>query len=181
MVESTIRYSKSGSSDTASPKLLASVSAAAKTSRRISSICTGVFALADAALLGNRRVTTHWLFAEELKPRFPDVRLEADRIYIVDRPIWTAAGNRAGIDLTLHMLESDYGYDLARAVARILVVDQRRSGGQSQHSALLDMNPKSERIQQALAYARRKLRRCPFRRRPGPRRRPRSAPIQSRV
>jgi transcriptional regulator GlxA family with amidase domain len=141
-----------------SPKLLAFVSAAANTSRRLSSICTGVFALADAALLGNRRVTTHWLFTDELKTPFPEVRLEADRIYIVDGPIWTAAGNSAGIDLTLHMLESDYGSDLARTVARILVVDQQRSGAQSQHSALLDMNPKSDRIQHALAYARRNLR-----------------------
>ena len=109
-------------------------------------------------LLGNRRVTTHWLFTDELKTRFPEVRLEADRIYVVDGPIWTAAGNSAGIDLTLHMLESDYGADLARTVARILVVDQQRSGGQSQHSALLEMNPKSDRIQHALAYARRNLR-----------------------
>jgi transcriptional regulator GlxA family with amidase domain len=140
-----------------SPKLLAFLSSATKTSRRISSICTGVFALADAEMLGNRRVTTHWLFTEDLKARFPDVRLEADRLYIVDGPIWTAAGNSAGIDLTLHMLESDHGSDLARTVARILVVDQQRSGGQSQHSALLDMNPKSDRIQHALAYARRNL------------------------
>ena len=140
-----------------SPKLLAFLSEAAKISRRMSSICTGVFALADAALLGNRRVTTHWLFTDELKARFPEVRLEADRIYIVDGPIWTAAGNSAGIDLTLHMLESDYGQELARTVARILVVDHQRSGGQSQHSALLDMNPKSDRIQHALAYARQNL------------------------
>jgi transcriptional regulator GlxA family with amidase domain len=141
-----------------SPKLLAFLSSAAKTSRRISSICTGVFALADAALLGNRRVTTHWLFTDDLKARFPKVRLEADRIYIVDGPIWTAAGNSAGIDLAQQMLEADYGSDLARTVTRILVVDQQRSGGQSQHSALLDMNPKSDRIQHALAYARRNLR-----------------------
>jgi transcriptional regulator GlxA family with amidase domain len=120
-------------------------------------LVSGVFALADAVMLGNRRVTTHWLFTEDLKARFPEVRLEADRIYIVDRPIWTAAGNSAGIDLTLHMLESDYGSDLARTVARILVVDQQRSGGQSQHSALLNMNPKSDRSQHALAYARRNL------------------------
>jgi transcriptional regulator GlxA family with amidase domain len=99
-----------------SPALLAFIASAVATSRRLSSICTGVFALADAALLGNRRVTTHWLFADELKTRFPEVRLEADRIYIVDGPIWTAAGNSAGIDLTLHMLESDYGSDLARTL-----------------------------------------------------------------
>jgi transcriptional regulator GlxA family with amidase domain len=143
-----------------SPSLLAFISSAAKTSRRISSICTGVFALADAALLGNRRVTTHWLFTDELKTRFPEVRLEEGRIFIVDGPIWTAAGNSAGIDLTLHMLEKDFGSELARSVARILVVDYQRSGGQSQHSALLEMNPKSDRIQKALAYARQNLRKA---------------------
>ncbi len=141
-----------------SASLLDFISSAAKTSRRISSICTGVFALADAGLLGNRRVTTHWLFTDELKTRFPEVRLEEDRIFIVDGPIWTAAGNSAGIDLTLHMLEKDFGSDLAHSVARILVVDYQRSGGQSQHSALLEINPKSDRIQDALAYARQNLR-----------------------
>jgi transcriptional regulator GlxA family with amidase domain len=143
-----------------SPSLLAFVSSAAKTSRRISSICTGVFALADAGVLGTRRVTTHWLFTDEFKTRFPDVRLERDRIFIVDGPIWTAAGNSAGIDLTLHMLEKDFGSDLAHSVARILVVDYQRSGGQSQHSALLEINPKSDRIQHALAYARQNLRKA---------------------
>ena len=92
-----------------------------------------------------------------MRARFPKVRLEEDRIFIVDGPIWTAAGNSAGIDLTLHMLEKDFGPDLARAVARILVVDYQRSGGQSQHSALLEMNPKSDRIQKALVYARQNL------------------------
>ena len=140
--------------------MLAFVSGAAKTSRRISSICTGIFALADAGLLGERRVTTHWLFTDELRTRFPAARLEADRIFIVDGPIWTAAGNSAGIDLTLHMLEKDFGSDLAHSVARILVVDYQRSGGQPQHSALLEMNPKSDRIQNALAYARQNLRKA---------------------
>jgi transcriptional regulator GlxA family with amidase domain len=141
-----------------SAKLLAFIAKAAKASRRLSSICTGVFALADAGLIGERRVTTHWLFTDELKTRFPAIRLEADRIFVVDGPIWTAAGNSAGIDLTLHMLEQDYGPELALAVARILVVDYKRAGGQSQHSALLAMNPKTDRIQDALAHARRNLR-----------------------
>jgi transcriptional regulator GlxA family with amidase domain len=138
--------------------LLEFIAGAAKTARRISSICTGVFALADAGLLGNRRVTTHWLFSDALNTRFPAIRLERDRIFIVDGPIWTAAGNSAGIDLTLHMVEEDFGSALAQTVARILVVEYQRAGGQSQHSALLEMNPKSDRIQSALAYARRNLR-----------------------
>ena len=140
-----------------SPKLLAFIARAAKTSRRMSSICTGVFALAEAGLVEDRRVTTHWLFTDDLKTRFPAIRLEADRLFVVDGPIWTAAGNSAGIDLTLHMLERDFGADIARTVARILVVDTQRSGGQSQHSALLEMSPKADRIQGALAYARQNL------------------------
>jgi transcriptional regulator GlxA family with amidase domain len=137
-----------------SPKLLAFITQSAKTARRISSICTGVFVLADAGLLDGRRATTHWLFTEELKSRFPDVRLEENRIFIVDGHVWTAAGNSAGIDLALFMLESDYGAELALTVAKILVVEHQRAGGQSQQSVLLGMNPKSDRIQTALAYAR---------------------------
>ena len=141
-----------------SPKLLAFIKAAAQTSRRVSSICTGVFALADAGLVDDRRVTTHWLFTDELKTRFPSVRLEADRLFVIDGPIWTAAGNSAGIDLTLHMLEKDLGADVARTVARILVVDSQRAGGQPQQSALLHINPRTDRIQDALAHVRLNLR-----------------------
>jgi transcriptional regulator GlxA family with amidase domain len=137
-----------------SPALRAFVVEAAKVSRRMSSICTGVFALGDADLLDGRRVTTHWAFTEELKVRFPSTQLDENRLFVVDGSICTAAGNSAGLDLTLWMLENDYGLDLARKVARTLVVDQQRSGGQSQHSALLEMNPKTDRIQDALAYAR---------------------------
>ena len=137
-----------------SPALRAFVVAAAKVSRRVSSICTGVFVLGDAELLAGRRVTTHWAFTQELKIRFPLARLDENRIFVVDGSIWTAAGNSAGLDLTLCMLENDYGPELARMVARTLVVDRQRSGGQSQHSALLEMNPKSDRIQDALAYMR---------------------------
>ena len=140
-----------------SPKLHAFLLSNAKTSRRISSICTGVFALGDAGLLSNRRVTTHWLFTDELRTRFSEVWLDADRIFVVDGPIWTAAGNSAGVDLALYMLEQDFGTDLARTVAQILVVDLQRSGGQSQHSVLLGMTPKSDRIQNAMTYARRNL------------------------
>jgi transcriptional regulator GlxA family with amidase domain len=134
------------------------IAGAAQTSRRIASICTGVFALADAGVLRHRCVTTHWLFKQDFRTRYPDIRLEEDRIFIVDGPIWTAAGNSAGIDLALAMLERDYGPDLATTVARILVIDYRRAGGRSQHSPLLEMNPRSDRIQTALAYAQQHLR-----------------------
>jgi transcriptional regulator GlxA family with amidase domain len=126
--------------------------------RRVSAICTGAFILGEAGLLDGRRATTHWLYARELQGLYPDAHVEEDRIYIIDGSVWTSAGMTAGIDLALGMLEKDFGADLAREVARKMVVYHRRSGGQSQHSALLEMDAKSDRIQSALAYAKRNLR-----------------------
>jgi transcriptional regulator GlxA family with amidase domain len=83
--------------------------------------------------------------------------VEEDRIFIIDGPVWTSAGMTAGIDLALAMIEKDLGADVARTVARQLVVYHRRAGGQSQFSALLELEPKSDRIQSALAYAKRNL------------------------
>src|SRR5882724_2567925 len=130
---------------------------ALRRSRRVASTCTGAFVLAEAGLLDGRRATTHWHRARELQARFPKVKVEEDRIFIIDGPVWTSAGMTAGIDLALAMVEKDLGADLARAVARKLVVYHRRSGGQSQFSALLELEPKSDRIQTALAYAKRNL------------------------
>jgi transcriptional regulator GlxA family with amidase domain len=87
----------------------------------------------------------------------PNVHVEEDRIFIIDGSVWTSAGMSAGIDLALGMIEKDFGAEIARSVARQLVVYHRRAGGQSQHSALLEINPKSDRIQSALAYARNNL------------------------
>jgi len=108
-------------------------------------------------LLHRRRATTHWCRARELQSHFPKVKAEEDRIFIVDGPVWTSAGMSAGIDLALAMIENDLGADVARAVAKYLVVYHRRTGGQSQFSALLELEPKSDRIQSALAYAKRNL------------------------
>jgi transcriptional regulator GlxA family with amidase domain len=140
------------------PGLVAFVREAFKASRRTASICTGAFVLAEAGILDGRRVTTHWLRARELQSRFPTVKMEEDRIFVVDGSVWTSAGMSSGIDLALGLVEQDHGADLTRKVAQQLVLYHRRGGGQSQHSALLDMNPKSDRIQTALAYARSHLR-----------------------
>ncbi len=126
-------------------------------SRRVAATCTGAFVLAEAGLLDGRRATTHWNAARKLQARFPNVKVEEDRIFIVDGPVWTSAGMTAGIDLTLAMVEKDLGAEAARAVAKKLVVYHRRAGGQSQFSALLELEPKSDRIQNALAYARNNL------------------------
>ncbi len=140
------------------PGLIRQVRKAFESSRRIASVCTGAFILGEAGLLDGRRVTTHWVYARDLQKQFPDAHVEDDRIFIIDGPIWTSAGMSAGIDLALGMIEKDVGAELARAVAQRLVVHHRRAGGQSQHSALLELDAKSDRIQSALAYARRNLR-----------------------
>jgi transcriptional regulator GlxA family with amidase domain len=140
------------------PATVAFVREAAKASRRVASICSGAFVLAEAGLLDGRRATMHWAHASEFRARFPDVATEEDRIFINDGPIWTSAGMTAGIDLALALLDSDLGPDAAKLVAKLLVMNQRRLGGQKQHSALLDMTPKSDRIERVLAHIRRNLR-----------------------
>lgn len=139
------------------PGVIAFLRQSVERTRRVASTCTGAFVLAEAGLLDGRRATTHWHRARELQARFPKVKVEEDRIFIVDGPVWTSAGMTAGIDLALAMVEEDLGADVARAVARQMVVYHRRAGGQSQFSALLELGPKSDRIQNALAYAKRNL------------------------
>lgn len=138
--------------------LIAFVQEAAKASRRTASFCNGAFVLAEAGLLDGRRATTHWIQAASFRARFPDVRMEEDRIYINDGPIWTSAGMSAGIDLVLAMIDKDLGPDVAKAVAKLLVINQRRTGGQKQHSALLELAPKSDRIEVVLEHIRQNLR-----------------------
>jgi transcriptional regulator GlxA family with amidase domain len=139
------------------PGLITFVQQALGRYRRVAATCTGAFILAEAGVLDGRRATTHWYHARDLRTRFPKVKVEEDRIFIVDGPVWTSAGMTAGIDLALAMVEKDLGAEVARAVARKLVVYHRRAGGQSQFSALLELEPKSDRIQNALAFAKRSL------------------------
>jgi transcriptional regulator GlxA family with amidase domain len=105
--------------------------------RRVTSVCTGAFLLAEAGLLAGRRVTTHWAFGAELARRFPNVIVDTEPIFIMDGAIATSAGVTAGVDLALALVEADVGRDAALAVARGLVVYLRRPGGQAQFSAHL--------------------------------------------
>lgn len=141
----------------ASAALIKFIQRAMKTARRVAGPCTGAFPLAEAGVLDKRRVTTHWAFARELRARFPRVTVEEDRIFIIDGPVWTSAGMTAAVDLALAMIEKDLGAETARSVARKLVVYHRRAGGQSQFSALLELEPKSDRVQSALDYAKKHL------------------------
>jgi len=153
----TVIVGGSGLPGALTPGVIKFLQRALRRSRRVAATCTGAFVLAEAGLLDGRRATTHWASARELQARFPKVKVEEDRIFIIDGPVWTSAGMSAGIDLVLAMIEKDLGADLARAVARKLVVYHRRAGGQSQFSALLELEPKSDRVQSALAYAKRNL------------------------
>jgi transcriptional regulator GlxA family with amidase domain len=124
---------------------------------RVASVCTGAFLLAETGLLDGRRATTHWRYASQFQSRFPRTRVEIDNIYIADGHIWTSAGIASGIDLALAMIEHDMGPEVARTVSRLLVVPYRRPGGQSQFSAMSQMEPESDRIRIALNFAREHL------------------------
>ncbi|HSW15884.1 MAG TPA: GlxA family transcriptional regulator [Ramlibacter sp.] len=139
------------------PELLRLVDKLGARARRTCGLCTGAFLLADAGLLDGRRATTHWYWTDALQRRHPGIQVEADRIFVTDGPMWTSAGMTAELDLALGLVEQDLGGEIARSVAHRLVMHQRRSGGQSQHSEMLKLAPKSDRVQQALEHARRHL------------------------
>jgi len=115
----------------------------ASQTRRIVSICTGIYGLATTGLLAGRKVTTHWRFAPDVARRFPDLRISDNAIFIKDGPFYTSAGVTAGIDLSLSLIEEDYGSSAALAVARDLVVYLKRSGGQEQYSEPLQFQTQS--------------------------------------
>jgi transcriptional regulator GlxA family with amidase domain len=141
----------------ATPGLLKYLRSAAGHTGRIASICTGALILAEAGLLDGRRATTHWQFARGMRRDYPRIVVEEDRIFTIDGPVWTSAGMSAAIDLALALVEKDLGTEVARAVAKILVVYHRRAGGQSQFSTLLDLDAQSDRVQTALTYAKQHL------------------------
>ncbi len=135
------------------PGMLRYLRGAYSAGSRIASICTGAFVLAQAGLLDGRRATTHWNHAKRFQRLFPKVTVDADRIFTTDGPIWTSAGMTAGVDLALALVENDYGREVSRETAKLVVVYHRRAGGQSQHSTLLDLDATSDRVQTALSYA----------------------------
>jgi len=122
---------------TADAPLIGWIRQAARTARRVCSICNGAFLLAAAGLLDGRRAVTHWCEVATLQARHPKVTVELDPIYLRDGPVWTSAGMSAGIDLALALVEDDHGRRVSLAVAKELVVFLRRSGGQAQFSGAL--------------------------------------------
>jgi transcriptional regulator GlxA family with amidase domain len=123
------------------PELVGAIKSVATRTRRLASICTGSFVLAQAGLLNGRRATTHWHDARLFARAFPEITVEPDAIFVRDGDIFTSAGISAGIDLALALVELDHGSQLVRDVARWLVVYLKRAGGQSQFSTLVEADP----------------------------------------
>ena len=121
------------------PRLPAAIARMAPRCRRITSVCTGAFLLAEAGLLDGRRATSHWAWCDALAHRYPGVHVESDRIFVRDGDVWTSAGITAGMDLALALVEDDHGPELAREVARWMVLFVQRPGGQAQFSSHLDV------------------------------------------
>ncbi len=118
-------------------QLITTVKQQHKHCRRLASICTGVFILAEAGLMDNRRAVTHWKHCQQLQQQYPKITVEADALFMAEQGIYTTAGVCAGIDLALALVADDYGHKIATQVARELVVFMHRPGGHSQFSQAL--------------------------------------------
>lgn len=140
-----------------SPETVAFIRAASAKARRTASVCMGAFLLAASGILDGRRATTHWRYAARMQARYPSVSVDGDRIYINDGRVWTSAGMTSGIDMALALITEDLGKEVARSVARMMVVYYQRPGGQYQHSSLLELDTDSDRLRDVLTYAREHL------------------------
>ncbi|MEM9402679.1 MAG: transcriptional regulator FtrA [Pseudomonadota bacterium] len=125
---------------------------------RLVSICSGAYVLAAAGLLDNRRATTHWRYAADIRQKYPGVKLEPDRLYVDEGNIYTSAGSSAGIDLCLHIVRSDYGPEVANRVAKRLVMHAHRQGGQTQFiDQPVPVDYEADRLSDTIQYVRRHL------------------------
>ena len=115
----------------------------AKTTRRVASVCTGIYGFAATGLLDGREVTTHWRFVNDVARRFPALKMKPNALFVKDGRFYTSAGVTAGIDLALALIEEDFGSKIALAVARDMVVYLKRSGGQEQYSEPLQFQTNS--------------------------------------
>jgi transcriptional regulator GlxA family with amidase domain len=123
--------------------IAAFVKARARSTRRIVSVCSGIYGLAMTGLLAGRKVATHWRYAQDVARRFPELQVDDNAIFLKDGPFYTSAGATAGIDLALSLIEEDYGARVALAVARELIVYLKRPGGQEQYSEPLQFQTQS--------------------------------------
>ena len=116
-----------------SEALCEALRAAVARGARIMSHCTGAFVVAAAGLLDGRRCTTHWMYADELARRYPQITVDPGVLYVEDGPILSSAGTAAGVDACLYLLRHEHGVGVANAIARRMVVPPHREGGQAQY------------------------------------------------
>lgn len=133
------------------------VLACSKAARRVATVCSGTYVLAAAGLLDGKSATTHWSHSADFARKYPKVQLDPDRIFVRDGKLWSSAGITAGIDLALALIAEDLGEPIARQTAQQLVVYYRRPGGQSQFSALLEMERADGRFAELLHHLRSNL------------------------
>lgn len=114
------------------PDLVKKIRAAHERGARICSICSGVFVLGAAGILEGRTVTTHWRYAQQLRQRYPSVRVAENALYVDEDSVVTSAGSAAGLDMLIHLVRRDYGPKIANMVAQRLVIPPHREGGQAQ-------------------------------------------------
>jgi len=152
----TIVVCPAAGADATGEPVLQALRRAHRRGARIVSLCTGAFTLAAAGLLDGRRATTHWGHADALALSYPTVEVDAGVLYIDDGDILTSAGSAASIDLCLHIVRTDFGAEVAAAVARSMVVPPHRDGGQAQfidRPVVLATGPDVDRFAETLAWA----------------------------
>jgi len=138
-------------------RLLSAIRHAVRHGARCVSICSGVFVLAAAGLLRDKRATTHWRHVQALKAQYPEVKVEPDVLYVDEGPIITSAGSAAGIDACIHLVRRDFGSQVANAVARRLVMPPHRDGGQAQYIPVPIAKEAGRSMSALLEWARREL------------------------
>jgi AraC family transcriptional activator FtrA len=156
-VDTVVVPSSDDFDDNPDPGLLEALSEAHRRGARIASLCTGAFVLAAAGVLDGRVATTHWMYADELARRYPQIEVRSDVLYVDDGDVLTSAGKTAALDLCLHLVHRDFGAATVNGIARRLVVPARRSGGQAQFITP-PAEPKSpDGLAPTLAWARARL------------------------
>ena len=142
-------------SPTSAPvELLQALRSAQQRGARLLSICSGAFLLAEAGILDGRRATTHWLYADRLRTRYPAVEVDPDVLYVDTGQVITAAGSAAGLDMLLHLVRRDHGADVCNTVARRLNIPPYREGGQSQFAMRPVPAVRDSRLSEVIAWMR---------------------------
>lgn len=131
-VDSIVVPSSDDLDDDPHPALLDALREAHQRGARVAALCTGAFVLAAAGLLDGRVATTHWMHAEDLALRYPQVDVRPDVLYVDEGDVLTSAGKTAALDLCVHLVRRDLGAAAANGIARRLVVPAHRQGGQLQ-------------------------------------------------